>query len=93
MADHGSISKAAEALFVSQPAISLQIKKLESELGFSLLYRTAQGVSLTPAGEEFCDGARLVQQSWATQKNRQKNRGNQVHDFDFCNAQHIQANS
>ena len=52
MADHGSISKAAEALFVSQPAISLQIKKLESELGFSLLYRTAQGVSLTPAGEE-----------------------------------------
>ena len=28
-----------------------------------------------------------------TQKNRQKNRGNHVHDFDFCNAQHIQANS
>ena len=65
MADHGSISKASETLFLSQPAISLQIKKLENELGFSLFYRTPQGVSLTPAGEEFCKSARLVQQSWA----------------------------
>lgn len=63
-AENGSISKAAEALFVSQPALSLQIKKLESELGFSLFYRTAQGVSLTPAGEEFYANAKLVQQSW-----------------------------
>lgn len=64
VAEQGSMSKAAEKLFVSQPALSLQIKKLESELGFSLFYRTAQGVSLTEAGEAFCADARRVRQVW-----------------------------
>ena len=64
VAECGSISKAAESLFVSQPAVSLQMKKLESELGCSLLFRTAQGVSLTPEGEAFREGARPVLEAW-----------------------------
>lgn len=46
----GSISKAAEVLFISQPAITFQIKKLEEELGVSLFTRTKHGVVLTDEG-------------------------------------------
>ena len=66
VAECGSISRAASKLFVSQPALSLQIKKLEQELGFSLFFRTAQGVSLTEEGNLFCADARAVRQAWDT---------------------------
>ncbi|WP_243386645.1 LysR family transcriptional regulator [Bifidobacterium primatium] len=46
----GSFSAAAKALGWSQPAISQQIKKLESQCGMQLVTRTARGVELTPAG-------------------------------------------
>lgn len=46
----GSISKAAEVLFISQPAITFQIKKLEEELSVSLFTRTKHGVILTDEG-------------------------------------------
>lgn len=42
--------KAAEACFVSQPAISMQVRQLETKLGYSLLDRTSKKVQLTPEG-------------------------------------------
>jgi DNA-binding transcriptional LysR family regulator len=45
-----SISKAAQALHIVQPALTAQIKALEEELGVRLLDRSPMGVSLTPAG-------------------------------------------
>lgn len=62
--EYGSISKAAEHLFISQPALSLQIGKLEHELGFLLFIRKAQGIALTPEGQVFCESASIVGQSW-----------------------------
>lgn len=59
-----NFSKAAESLFLSQPALSLQIRKLEQELGFSLFSRKAQGVTITPEGEKFFQDARLVESAW-----------------------------
>lgn len=50
VAKEGSISRAANILFISQPAITLQIKKLENELGVSLFTRTKHGVVLTEEG-------------------------------------------
>ena len=47
-----NITKAANALYVSQPAITQHIKKLESELNCSLFYRTKSGVEFTKEGEE-----------------------------------------
>lgn len=47
-----SISKAAELLYVSQPAISYNIKMLEQSLGGKLFFRTPKGVNLTPEGEK-----------------------------------------
>lgn len=64
VARYKNFSKAAESLFLSQPALSLQIKKLEQELGFSLFSRKAQGVTVTPEGERFFQDARLVETAW-----------------------------
>ncbi len=47
----GNISRAADALFISQPAISKSINKLEEGLGVTLFSRTSRGVSLTEEGE------------------------------------------
>lgn len=47
----GSISKASQALYISQPAVSQAIKKLESRLGGQLFTRIHKGIVLTPEGE------------------------------------------
>lgn len=47
----GSFSQAAEDLFLSQPAISHAVKKLEQEMGSRLFVRTARGTALTAEGE------------------------------------------
>ncbi len=49
----GSISNAANKLFISQAALSNSIKKLEEEVGDNIFIRSAKGISLTPFGEEF----------------------------------------
>lgn len=51
VADEKSISKVAGQLFISQPALSLQIRKLEESFGHKLLIRTNKGVQLTEAGQ------------------------------------------
>lgn len=48
----GSISKAAQKSYTSQPAISKSIKKLEEELGVQLFYRNLNGVELTDRGQD-----------------------------------------
>lgn len=54
--DLGSFSKAAERHFVTPQSVSQQIRRLEEELGFALLDRTAQGVAPTAAGRAFYEG-------------------------------------
>lgn len=49
----GSISKAAKLLYISQPAISKSILRLEENLEIALFTRTSKGVSLTPEGQIF----------------------------------------
>ena len=50
--EHGSFSRAAESVYISQPALSLQIRELEDTLGSPLLERESRGVVLTPLGRE-----------------------------------------
>lgn len=45
-----NLTKAAQRLFISQPAITQSIKKLEEQIGYSLFYRTKHGMNLTEAG-------------------------------------------
>ena len=50
VAKTGAVTKASEQLYLSQPAVSAQIKALEEELGLSLFDRTVRGMTLTPHG-------------------------------------------
>ena len=54
----GGFGRAAELLHVAQPAVSVQVRKLERELGVTLLARTTRRVGLTHAGELFLARAR-----------------------------------
>jgi DNA-binding transcriptional LysR family regulator len=54
----GNVSRAAEALYVTQPALTARIQALEKELGEILFVRTGRGVRLTDAGRVFLPNAR-----------------------------------
>lgn len=56
--DEGSMSRAAQKLFVSQPALSKCVKKLEQQFGCELFVRDAQGLHTTAAGKLLVDYAR-----------------------------------
>ena len=58
--EHGSISRAAQDLFVSQPYLSNTIKKLEDEIGFQIFHRTRTGITVTEAGQAFISSARKI---------------------------------
>ncbi len=60
LATHLHFRKAAEAVAVSQPALSMQIRELEEELGLTLVERRSNGIQLTPEGEEIVRRGRRI---------------------------------
>lgn len=60
VADHGGFTRAAEALHVSQPTLSQQIRQLEQSLGVNLFDRTSRSVKPTDAGVAYIECARRV---------------------------------
>ena len=60
IAEERSFTRAAERLWVAQPGLSTQIRRLESELGVQLFDRHTRGVDLTDAGELFLERARTA---------------------------------
>jgi len=60
VADYGHFGKAADACFVSQPALSMQIKKLEDTLGVQLIERTGKKIFLTEIGKLITQQARDI---------------------------------
>ena len=58
--DYGSVSEAADRLFVSPPAVSAALATLQAELGVALVARDGRGVAITPAGSVFVPYARGV---------------------------------
>ncbi len=65
VAEHAGFTRAAEALHISQPTLSQQIKQLEKSLGARLLDRTGRSVRLTDAGEAYAHYARRALQDLA----------------------------
>ncbi len=60
IAEEQSFTRAAERLWVAQPGLSTQIRRLEAELGVRLFERHTRGVDLTRAGDVFLERARLA---------------------------------
>ncbi len=60
IAECGTITKAAEKLYLSQPALSMMLKKLENELGVALFVRKHNRLSLTEAGEMILAHVRAI---------------------------------
>ncbi len=60
LADHKHFGRAAAASFVSQPTLSTQIRKLEDELGVTLIERAPRRVMLTAVGNEIANRARRI---------------------------------
>ena len=58
--DYGTFLAAAEAIPLSQPALSRSLQTLESNLGAKLLNRSTRGIQITPAGEQFYRRAKLI---------------------------------
>ncbi|MFG2004373.1 LysR family transcriptional regulator [Spirillospora sp. NPDC048911] len=59
-ADHGTMTSAAQALYVAQPALSRAVRELERELGVELFARSGRGVVLTAVGEQVVRQARVA---------------------------------
>ncbi len=64
VAERGSFSAAAEALFISQSSLSKQVMALEKELGVQLFDRSRRKIALTRAGEAFLKHARAVDKAY-----------------------------
>lgn len=69
LAEHGSINKAAQALYVAQPSLTKALQNLEEELGMKLFVRGRTGIVLTDAGQKILPQARqmvAMYQGWLT---------------------------
>jgi DNA-binding transcriptional LysR family regulator len=60
IAEERSFTRAAERLWIAQPGLSTQMRRLEAELGVKLFERRTRGVDLTHAGELFLERARVT---------------------------------
>lgn len=68
--DTGSMNKAAEQLYISQPSLTSAIKELEREIGIIIFNRGGRGISLTADGAEFIANARQIYQQYETMQEK-----------------------
>ena len=64
VASVGSMNKAAEELYISQPTLTSAIRDVEKEIGIVIFSRNNRGVSLTVEGAEFLEKARNLYQEY-----------------------------
>src|SRR5215217_3560899 len=64
VAEEGNLTRAAQGLFVSQPALTKQIKQLEAQLGVRLFARSRSGMALTEPGRTLAERAPSLLAGW-----------------------------
>lgn len=64
IAEHGQLQRAAEALGLSQPALSKSLRRLEDTMNVKLLTRTPRGVELTSVGAALLSQVRRLRMTW-----------------------------
>ncbi len=75
ISEKGSMNKAAEALFISQPSLTLAMKDLEKEIGITIFRRSSRGVELTNEGADFLVSARQIYQQYELLKDKYSGSG------------------
>lgn len=64
IAEEGSMNRAAERLFISQPSLTSSVRELEKEIGIQIFVRSSRGVSVTAEGADFLMYVRQVYQQY-----------------------------
>ncbi len=83
----GSITQAAENLFMGQPNLSKAVKDLEAEIGISIFKRASTGVIVTPAGREFLVYAKNILNKVSEIEDIYINKSKNIVNFSLCAAQ------
>nr|WP_092071444.1 LysR family transcriptional regulator [Dendrosporobacter quercicolus]NSL49356.1 LysR family transcriptional regulator [Dendrosporobacter quercicolus DSM 1736]SDM26386.1 DNA-binding transcriptional regulator, LysR family [Dendrosporobacter quercicolus] len=78
IAEEKNMTKAAERLYISQPALSYRLKNMEKKLGAAILIRTANGVSLTQQGEYLLEYVNDMLRQFTRLKETIQNMGGKV---------------
>ncbi len=81
VSEAGSINKAAEQLYITQPSLTSSIKSLETEIGINIFLRTGRGMTVTPEGTDFLQYARQVYQQYEILSQRYSDKTNIKHKF------------
>lgn len=90
ISEAGSLNKAAEQLYISQPSLTEAVREMEKELGITIFYRSGRGVSLTADGAEFLLYARQIYGQYETmmekysQNNLKKKFGVSTQHYSFA---------
>lgn len=91
ISETGSINKASELLYVSQPSLTSSMQELEKEFGLTIFHRGGRGVTLTPEGADFILYARQVygqyeefMDRFGKAKNRKKKFGVSTQHYSFA---------
>ena len=87
VADAGSMNRAAEQLFISQPTLTSAVKALEEEFGITIFHRTSHGVKPTNEGLEFLRYARQLDQQANLIRDRYDHQGQRKKKF-YVSTQH-----
>ncbi len=87
----GSLNKASETLYVSQPSLTAAIKEVESEFNIKLFNRSSKGISLTNEGKDFVQHARQIYAQYESllddfdpSKKRRKKFAVSCQHYSFC---------
>ena len=75
VAETGTITEAADRLYISQPSLTNAIHELEKEMNVQIFNRTNKGISLSKEGEDFLGYARQVLEQAAILEDKYKGRG------------------
>ena len=87
ISETGSLSRAAEVLYVAQPSLTSAIKELEKEVGITIFNRTGRGVTITNDGAEFLLYAKQVYSQYEALEEKYGRAGNLKKKF-CVSAQH-----
>lgn len=76
--EHKNITKAAQALFISQPSLTARIRQIEEEFGIKMIYRGSRGIHFTPEGDYLAQCAQTMLTTFSQMKEQVANMSSEI---------------